>query len=317
MKGNNKPIRLAPKSTGPTFTSSSPVHYDYLTDRQPALSRDILDAAEPPNISDSPVPELYYSPEDKEPSSENNSSLSEKDHDDSSPEALVDDNSPSALSIFLHSEEGKLNAQLTMFSSIIPITSIPLGQQLINITPSTSTSYNTLVTNSLRNLQLKDTLHVLHADPVINTLQTPHSRTLLAMLNNALCLGFDLHKLMACHKTYISPFFRAISPTDSPQDLVASTLNQSIPVHLQPTMAQILVPHHASLDLIPLPLLRERVIMLAFAMPEVFDLWDLKLDIYVRHALTMKMDGERLPWDRRCWEMQGWFGKKWGISLCE
>jgi hypothetical protein len=137
------------------------------------------------------------------------------------------------------------------------------------------------------------------------------------MLNNALCLGFDIQKLMTCRKTYMSPFFRAISPTDNPQDLVASTLNQSIPIHLQPTMAQILVPHHASLDLIPLPLLRERVIMLAFAMPQVFDLWDFKLDIYVRHALTLKMEGERLPWDRRCWEMKGWFAKKWGVSLCE
>ncbi|KAJ5604539.1 hypothetical protein N7510_009693 [Penicillium lagena] len=291
VKGNDKPIRLAPKSTGPTSTSSSPVHYDYLTDRRQAPSRDALRAAEPQNINDSPVPELYYSPKDKESSSENDRSLSEKHHEGSSPEVLDDDNSQSALSVFLHSEE---------------------GQQLLNKSPSTSTSYDTLVTNSLRTLQLKDTLHVLNADPVINTLQTQHSKTLLALLNNALCLGFDIHKLMTCRKTYMSPFFRTISPTDNPQDLVASTLNQSIPIHLQPTMAQILVPHHASLDLIPLPLLRERIIMLAFAMPQVFDLWDFKLDIYIRHALTMKLDGERLPWDRRCWEMKGWFGKKWG-----
>lgn len=83
-------------------------------------------------------------------------------------------------------------------------------------------------------------------------------------------------------------------------------------------MAQMLVPHHASLDLIPLPLLRDRVIMFSFAMPEVYNLWDLKLDIYVRHGLTLKVDRKDYQsWDRRAWEMKSWFGEKWGVTVCE
>ncbi|KAM6476782.1 hypothetical protein HDV62DRAFT_374511 [Trichoderma sp. SZMC 28011] len=41
----------------------------------------------------------------------------------------------------------------------------------------------------------------------------------------------------------------------------------AMPANLRPTLSQLLIPHHASLDLIPLPLLRERAIMLSAAMP--------------------------------------------------
>ena len=152
----------------------------------------------------------------------------------------------------------------------------------------------------------------------MNTLQTTQTQTLLAVLNNAICLGFDISGLMNCHQKQTSPFFRPIAPTDNPHDLAATILSPSTPIHLQPTMAQMLVPHHASLDLIPLPLLRDRVIMFAFAMPEVYNLWDLKLDIYVRHGLGLKADRKDYQtWDRRAWEMKPWFGEKWGITVCE
>jgi hypothetical protein len=83
-------------------------------------------------------------------------------------------------------------------------------------------------------------------------------------------------------------------------------------------MAQILIPHHASLDLIPLPLLRERAIMMTFAMPDIFDLRDLKLDIYTRHALICRRDLENgvcHPWDSRSWEAKPWFMKKWSMAV--
>ncbi|KAJ5731466.1 uncharacterized protein N7483_005974 [Penicillium malachiteum] len=157
-------------------------------------------------------------------------------------------------------------------------------------------------------------------NPKTNTLQTSQTQTLLAILNNARCLGFDIGKLMDCHQNDLSPFYRPISPTDNPHEIIATTLNLSMPIHLQPTMAQMLVPHHAALDLVPLPLLRDRIIMLSFAMPKVFDLWDLKLDIYVRNGLALKSKsdrGEWPSWDRRSWEMKPWFGEKWGMGVCE
>lgn len=140
----------------------------------------------------------------------------------------------------------------------------------------------------------------------------------MALLQNAICLGFDLDQLTDCTQLYMSPFYRCIAAQDHPQDLVASTFNSSIPMHLQPTMAQILIPHHASLDLIPMPLLRERAIMKSFAMPNDFNLWDLKLDIYTRHAVVVRRHrpaGTSQPWDQKNWEAMPWFLKKWSMSI--
>ncbi|KAJ5081524.1 hypothetical protein NUU61_009788 [Penicillium alfredii] len=151
----------------------------------------------------------------------------------------------------------------------------------------------------------------------MNTLQPSYTTTKAAVLANALCLGFDLEKLTNCKTTYMSPFFQPITEKKSPQALVASTFSTSIPVHLQPTMAQILIPHHASLDLIPLPLFRERAIMMSFAMPDVFDLWDLKLDIYIRDALVCRRHrpGDACqPWNKKSWEGMPWFWTKWGMA---
>lgn len=165
-----------------------------------------------------------------------------------------------------------------------------------------------------------DTSSILSADPVMNCMQTAQDTIRMAVLNNALCLGFDIEQLTTCGASYMSPFFRSIMAQDSPRDLVASTLNSSTPIHLQPTMAQIIVPHHASLDLIPLPLLRERAIMFSFAEPHKFDLWDLKLDIYTRDGLVCRRGGAKgtcQPWDQRSWEAAPWFLKKWSMSSAE
>lgn len=159
---------------------------------------------------------------------------------------------------------------------------------------------------------------LLPADPMMNAMQTSQDTVRMALLNNAICLGFDLDQLADCNKPYISPFFRSIAAQDSPQDLVASTFNTSIPINLQPTMAQILVPHHASLDLIPMPLLQERAIMMSFAMPDAFNLWDLKLDVYTRHALVCRShrrEGTCQPWDQKSWEAMPWFLKKWSMTI--
>ncbi|KAJ5939612.1 hypothetical protein N7466_002746 [Penicillium verhagenii] len=188
-----------------------------------------------------------------------------------------------------------------------------LGSSSISLDSTPLKASETLVSE-----QAKDpSTSFLETDLKLNTLQTNYTRTLLALLQNANCLGFDISNIMNCDRRSLSPFYSPITPTDNPQSLVANKFNPSIPIHLQPTMAQILVPHHAALDLIPLPLLRDRAIMLSFSMPEVFDLWDLKLDIYVQHGIELKVDGDTSPWDRKNWDMKPWFGRKWGLPVCE
>lgn len=149
-------------------------------------------------------------------------------------------------------------------------------------------------------------------------MQTSQHTIWVALLHNAICLGFNLDQLSDCSQPYMSPFYRSIAEKDHPGDLIASTFNSSIPIHLQPTMAQIMVPHHASLDLIPIPLLRERAIMKSFAMPNDFNLWDLKLDVYTRHALVVRRHraaGTCQPWDQKNWEAMPWFVKKWSTMI--
>lgn len=153
-----------------------------------------------------------------------------------------------------------------------------------------------------------------------NKLEIDRDTIWRAVFTNAISLGFDIVQLMDCQTNYTSPFYRSINPIDRPRDLVASALNPSFPLHLRPTMAQILIPHHASLDLIPIPLLRERVIMMSFAHPEEFSLLDFKQDIYGRRALFCQCegpDGSYQPWDSRRWRMQLWFLKKWKLTSHE
>ncbi|KAJ5952433.1 uncharacterized protein N7479_010846 [Penicillium vulpinum] len=163
-----------------------------------------------------------------------------------------------------------------------------------------------------------DALSTSPADFWMNTLETPQVTMWAAIFSNAICLGHDVELLSACSLTYMSPFYKPITPQDNPRDLVISAMKPSIPIHLQPTMAQILVPHHASLDLIPLPILRDRAIMMCFAMPDIFDLWDFKLDIYTRNALVChrhRPDKSCHPWDPKSWEAMPWFLKKWSPAV--
>ena len=116
----------------------------------------------------------------------------------------------------------------------------------------------------------------------------------------------------------MSPFFRHVTAQDNPKVVLRAAADMSIPIHLRPTMAQILIPHHASLDLIPLPRLRERAIMMSAAMPHIFNLWELKLDIYVRGALTCwryHRGGICQPWDMKSWEAAPWFLRKWNMLI--
>ncbi|KAM0198434.1 hypothetical protein ACHAPI_003957 [Fusarium lateritium] len=174
-------------------------------------------------------------------------------------------------------------------------------------------------------------------DLYLNMLQFSPTAFFASCLANAVSLGFDLSRIANCGVEYISPFYQPnLSSTidhtvlvQAGSGVLSSYNNTTIPMHLRPTMAQILIPHHVSLDLIPLPFLRERAIMLSDAMPHVFNSWELKLDVYVRGGLTIwRLDSSRRgggangrdsypPWDMKSWEAAPWFMKKWCALLGE
>jgi hypothetical protein len=167
------------------------------------------------------------------------------------------------------------------------------------------------------------------ADPWANSIEFIQTTIFSAILQNALCLGFDLSKLAACAFNQGSPFYR---PDATPQDdpvklfnLYCDSLPRSndvesitIPTNLRPTLTQFLVPHHISFDLIPIPLLRDRAIMLSVAMPHAFSVAEIKLDIYQHGGLVVWKQsdkGECQPWEMRSWEAAPWFLKKWSMAV--
>ncbi|KAK6849815.1 hypothetical protein PG995_013648 [Apiospora arundinis] len=195
------------------------------------------------------------------------------------------------------------------------------------------------------------------ADPYANARPLSQTAIFSALLHNALALGFNLAALADCASPYacLSPFYRATATAqDDPHQLVADALtciathrrgmdkaatpskgdgdvavDTAVPASLRPTLAQILIPHHASLDLIPFPQFRDRVIMLSAALPHQFNLLELKRDIYVSGALRVAttaanggggrctVGGRRSyqPWEPQSWEARGWFLKKWNLAI--
>ncbi|KAG7411991.1 hypothetical protein Forpe1208_v008428 [Fusarium oxysporum f. sp. rapae] len=169
-------------------------------------------------------------------------------------------------------------------------------------------------------------------DLYLNMLQFSPTAIFTSCLTNAISLGLDPSVIADCSVQQISPFYQPnlsstlnhVALIQAGSNILSTFDNTSIPVHLRPTMAQILIPHHTSLDLIPLPFLRERAIMLSAAMPHVFNNWELKLDIYERGGLTIwrlkHEKGESVrdsypPWDMKSWEAAPWFLKKWCMLM--
>ncbi|KAI0101031.1 hypothetical protein GGR51DRAFT_338687 [Nemania sp. FL0031] len=143
-----------------------------------------------------------------------------------------------------------------------------------------------------------------------------------ACLTNAICIGMDLTALMYCERPCMSPFYQpAIARmSGDPAALIAASSHGSLPPALRPTLAQILIPHHASFDLIPLPRLRDRAILMCAALPHMFSLWEMKLDIYTRNALLCQGHDSSTgtvaqPWDTRCWQATPWFLSKWKMVV--
>ncbi|KAI8944615.1 hypothetical protein F4801DRAFT_585230 [Xylaria longipes] len=142
-----------------------------------------------------------------------------------------------------------------------------------------------------------------------------------ACLSNAIRIGIDLSELIYCERPCMSPFYRPMAQRNGDAAaLVATSSHDSLPPSLRPTLAQILIPHHASLDLIPLPRLRERAILMCTALPHIFSLWEMKLDIYTRNALVChsrdtSSGSVSQPWDMCSWRAAPWFVSKWNMVV--
>jgi hypothetical protein len=156
--------------------------------------------------------------------------------------------------------------------------------------------------------------------PTTTNVWIPQPVLLTAGLHNALTLNIALSSILTYRP--LSPFYRPSTlPSDDPNMLISQATKQSFPPHLKPTLAQILFPHPAWLDLLPFPVLRERAITLAMTSPKIFDLFDLKLDIlhegfrYCSRGGDGRTEISGEPWDGRNWEVAPWFLRKWRMLM--
>ncbi|KAI1145100.1 hypothetical protein F4825DRAFT_273079 [Nemania diffusa] len=194
--------------------------------------------------------------------------------------------------------------------------------------PPSSASQNEVTTVSsipVATTQLDENVHppalIALARGLRGSLEDNSTALFRACLSNAICIGIDLTELIYCERPCMSPFYRPTAHMhEDPAALIAASSHDSLPASLKPTLAQILIPHHASFDLIPLPRLRDRAILMCAALPHIFSLWEMKLDIYTRNALVCQTrdtpsGSVSQPWDARSWRAAPWFLSKWKMVV--
>lgn len=156
------------------------------------------------------------------------------------------------------------------------------------------------------------------ADLYQNRLEFSQMSFLQACCFNARCLGIGAEEFAgySC-LSFCSPFYRPVTITDDPKALLAAVSRPATPPHLQPTLPQVLFPHHPILDLLPLPQLRARAIMLAATAPLLLDAFDLKKDVIEGGLIcwAAQRGGNSQPWDKRSWEAAPWFLQKWRLLV--
>ncbi|KAK1148875.1 hypothetical protein N8T08_008760 [Aspergillus melleus] len=156
------------------------------------------------------------------------------------------------------------------------------------------------------------------ADLYLNRLQPSKMALLHACFFNARCLGIGAKEFSSYScLSLCSPFYRPVTMSEDPKALLAAVSRPSIPPHLQPTLPQVLFPHHPILDLLPLPGLRARAIVLAATAPFLLDAFDFKKDVVEGGLIcwAAQRGGSSQPWDRRSWEAVPWFLQKWRLLV--
>jgi hypothetical protein len=158
--------------------------------------------------------------------------------------------------------------------------------------------------------------------PRMNCIQFHPNKIILACIQNALSMGFLAQDVIMPRCLAPSPFYRPIIPSDDPKQLLAAATRPSTPAHLRPMLPQLLYPHPAFMDLIPLPVFRARAITLAATQPHLFDMVELKKDMVVEDGLVLwssgqcrRGEGKGQPWDGRSWEAAPWFLRKWRVLV--
>ncbi|CEL11035.1 hypothetical protein ASPCAL14142 [Aspergillus calidoustus] len=174
----------------------------------------------------------------------------------------------------------------------------------------------------------------LLSNPYKNALQTPKTNLITACLSNASALGISIEEFFSYNcMSLCSPFYRqTTSASVDPTTLLSSVTScyPALPAHLKPTLPQILIPHHPLFDLVPIPILRSRAIILSVTLPHLVDMFELKGDIVEGGLLCLGSgagrDGAKVigngsgsvtgqPWEVGSWEIAPWFLKKWKLLL--
>lgn len=152
------------------------------------------------------------------------------------------------------------------------------------------------------------------------------NKFVLACIQNAQSMGFLAQDVIMPRCLAQSPFYRRITAADDPKQLLAALTRPSTPVSLKPTLPQLLYPHPAFMDLIPMPVFRARAITLAATRPHLVNMTELKKDMVVEDGLVLwsptsssvsshQRDGRGQPWDIRSWEAAPWFLRKWRMLV--
>ncbi|PKX93376.1 uncharacterized protein P174DRAFT_392298 [Aspergillus novofumigatus IBT 16806] len=156
-------------------------------------------------------------------------------------------------------------------------------------------------------------------DEVPPPLFTTYTLLLTACVYNAAALGISIDQFSSYNcMSLCSPFYRPYTAmsADPSSLLAAATVTRPVmPVHLRPTLPQILFPHHPLLDLLPLPGLRAKAITFAATAPSLLDAVEFKQDIVERGGIVCSSEsvGGMQPWDMRAWTIAPWFRRKWRV----
>ncbi|GIK07790.1 hypothetical protein Aspvir_003459 [Aspergillus viridinutans] len=149
--------------------------------------------------------------------------------------------------------------------------------------------------------------------PLFNT----YTLLLTACVYNAAALGISIDQFSSYNcMSLCSPFYRPYTAMSAdPSSLLATVTRPAIPLHLRPTLPQILFPHHPLLDLLPLPALRAKAITFSATAPSLLDAVEFKRDIVERGGIVCSSESARgmQPWDMRAWTIAPWFSRKWRL----
>ncbi|KAJ5094733.1 hypothetical protein N7456_010594 [Penicillium angulare] len=118
-----------------------------------------------------------------------------------------------------------------------------------------------------------------------------------ALIENTKILGLRSDQL---HDDAISPFNTAGPWQEESLD--------TLPANLKPTMIQLSIPHHPWLDLLPIPQMRDNLILAGEFDGEVELCLDMKGSGNTRSGIIVWSD----PWDPAGWEVTEPFARSWG-----